>query len=264
MNNFCYGVCNLSIVPVRTLPADTSELCTQLLFGEAYTVIEISENTKWLKIKILYDSYEGWIDAIQHNEVSDIYFESYILTNHRFCFDDVAMVESHKETSLIHFGCVLPFLQGYNFKIGNKNYIFEGDIAMPTSDNSFDDNLLFIAFRFVNTPYLWGGKTRFGIDCSGFTQQVYKLLGFAIYRDAYQQATQGQKILSIEETKIGDLLFFENLNHKIIHVGINVGNKKIIHAHGKVRIDTFDSTGILNTETKKYSHQLACIRRFNL
>lgn len=257
-----YGICNLSIVPVRSESSDKSELCTQLLFGDAYTILEISENKKWLKIKIIFDEYEGWIDAIQHFEVSENHFEAYLMTKHGFCYDDVALVETQNNTSLIHFGSVLPFQHGFSFTIGKDAYTFEGDIQSPINDNSFENNIRFLAFRFINTPYLWGGKTRFGIDCSGFTQQIYRMLGFSLCRDAYQQATQGKEIIHVDEAKIGDLLFFENKNKKIIHVGIYIDTKKIIHAHGKVRIDFIDKKGILNADSRLYTHDLACIRRY--
>lgn len=259
INNF--GICELSLVPVRTEPSDKSELCTQLLFGDSYSVLEVSENGKWLKIRILFDDYIGWIDKIQHFEVSENQIELYLLQKHKFCLDDVALIDIENETSLIHLGSVLPFLNGFKGNIGNKKYIFEGDIANPLSGNNLEQNIQFLALRYINSPYLWGGKTRFGIDCSGFTQQVYKILGFNLQRDAYQQANQGVLIENILKSNIGDLSFFKNDANKIIHVGIYLGTNKIIHAHGKVRIDYIDDKGILNSETKKYSHHLTVIKR---
>ena len=110
-------------------------------------------------------------------------------------------------------------------------------------------------------PYLWGGKSTFGIDCSGLTQQVYKLGGYELPRDAYQQAELGEVLSFVEEAEPGDLAFFDNADGKIIHVGIILGDYKIIHAHGKVRIDPFDSNGIFNTDSQKYSHKLRFIKK---
>lgn len=254
-----YGICNLGIVPMRTEPSDKSELCTQLLFGDGYHILEKSDNDKWLKIKLIHDEYEGWIDILQHNQVSASQFESFLLQLHGICFDDLALADSHHETKHVHLGCSLPFLNGRNFIIGKDKYSFEGELYQ-INKNITTEYIHFLCLRFLNAPYLWGGKTLFGIDCSGFVQQVYKLLGYQLKRDAYQQAEQGQEVL-LEENKIGDLAFFENNNGKIVHVGIILEKNNIIHAHGKVRIDILDKNGILNLTTKKYSHKLTKIKR---
>ena len=117
------------------------------------------------------------------------------------------------------------------------------------------------AFLFLNTPYLWGGKTPFGIDCSGFTQLVYKLCGHTLLRDAKDQATQGEVLSFIEESEPGDLAFFDNEEGVITHVGIIMQDYFIIHASGKVRIDVLDHSGIYNTDTKKHTHKLRVIKR---
>lgn len=253
-----FGICNLNIVPVRTSPSDKSELCTQLLFGDGYRIIEKSENKKWLKINIAFDDYEGWIDVLQHNQVSESIFESYILSDHKLCFDDIAFVDSNETSSLITLGSILPFAQGRKINIGDIQYQFQGELidASPLSN----DFIKFIALRYINAPYLWGGKTLFGIDCSGYVQQIFKLFGYKLKRDAYQQAEQGKEIL-LTEAKTGHLAFFENDLGKIIHVGMILEGNKIIHAHGKVRIDVVDEKGILNLTTKKYSHKLNRIKR---
>jgi cell wall-associated NlpC family hydrolase len=113
----------------------------------------------------------------------------------------------------------------------------------------------------LNAPYLWGGKTPFGIDCSGFTQMVYKLNGYHLSRDASQQATQGEALSFIEESEPGDLAFFDNEEGNIIHVGIIMENNYIIHASGKVRVDRLDHLGIFNPETQKHTHKLRVIKK---
>lgn len=253
------GICNLSIVPMRTEPSDKSELCTQVLFGDGYHVLEKTENSKWLKIKLVHDEYEGWIDHLQHNEVSASQFEAFLLQSHGLCFDDLAVVDSHHETKHIHLGCTIPFLVGRNFTIGMEKYVFEGELYQ-LNQKITAEYISFLCLRFLNAPYFWGGKTLFGIDCSGFVQQVFKLLGYQLKRDAYQQIEHGREI-SIRDTKIGDLAFFENDKGKIVHVGILLEKNKIIHAHGQVRIDVVDEKGILNLTTKKYSHKLTKIKR---
>ena len=125
-------------------------------------------------------------------------------------------------------------------------HIFEG---MTTTHEQDKSKIVDTAFMYLNAPYLWGGKTPFGIDCSGFTQMVYKLNGFKLLRDASQQATQGEPLSFIEESEPGDLAFFDNAEGQITHVGIMMQDHYIIHAHGKVRIDRIDHSG-----TVSYTH----------
>jgi hypothetical protein len=245
-------------VPVRTEASDKSELSTQLIFGDAYTVLEKGENGKWIRIKNMFDEYEGWIDFIQHNEVSPEHFEAYLMTDHPVCYDDVAVVDSHSASFLVTYGSTLPFLNGRNFKIGKDAYTYQGELYQkPKLDPEF---LKFSALRYMNAPYLWGGKTLFGADCSGFMQQIFKICGYKIMRDAYQQVEHGT-FVDIKDIQTGDLAFFENDNGRIIHVGMILDANNIIHAHGKVRIDVVDEKGILNLTTKKYSHKLSRIKR---
>jgi cell wall-associated NlpC family hydrolase len=135
---------------------------------------------------------------------------------------------------------------------------FEGAKAEGSLNKS---NIVNTALLYLNTPYLWGGKTPFGIDCSGFTQMVYKLNGFNILRDASQQASQGEVLSFIEESSPGDLAFFDNNEGEITHVGIIMEDHRIIHAHGKVRIDLLDQSGIYNLDTKIHSHKLRMIKK---
>ena len=123
------------------------------------------------------------------------------------------------------------------------------------------DDLVKTAFLYLNAPYLWGGKTPFGIDCSGFTQMVYKLNGYKLLRDVSQQATQGEALSFIEESQPGDLAFFDNSEGEIVHVGIIMKDNYIIHAYGKVRIDRLDQSGIYNTEARKHTHKLRVIKK---
>lgn len=254
-----FGICNLSIVPVRIDSSDKSEMCTQLLFGDGYRLIEVSENKKWIKIQCFADEYEGWIDILQHNSVTDKHFEAYTVSNHGICMDDVAMLDSSNASFMILYGSTLPFMKGRELKISDINYSYQGELYQNPIISA--DIIKFIALRYMHTPYLWGGKTIFGIDCSGFTQQVYKILGYKLFRDAYQQINHGIVIENKDELRVGDLAFFENELGKIVHVGMMLDNKKVIHAHGCVRIDILDCYGILNQTTKIYSHKLNKLKR---
>ena len=136
------------------------------------------------------------------------------------------------------------------------------ETTAPTRGRDLSESIVNCAKEFLNVPYLWGGKSFFGIDCSGFTQIIYKIHGIKIPRDAYQQAEIGDALTFIEEAKPGDLAFFENKEGRIHHVGIILADQKIIHAHGKVRIDSLDSTGIFNKDQNKHTHKLRFIRSY--
>jgi len=255
-----YGICNLSLVPVRTEPSDKSELCTQLLFGDVFRVLQISENEKWIEIQIAFDQYQGWIDAKQYKQVSEAYYTAHLMQSHQVCFEDVAPVESSAAQHLILLGSSIPFLSGRKFQIGQEQYTFDGELFQIPSVLT-TDFVKMVCLRYMHTPYLWGGKSLFGIDCSGFVQQVFKILGYQLQRDAYQQAVQGQRISNFEDLSTGDLAFFVNDNGRVIHVGIILEQNLIIHAHAKVRIDKLDEVGIYNVETKTYSHKLGHFTR---
>jgi cell wall-associated NlpC family hydrolase len=119
-----------------------------------------------------------------------------------------------------------------------------------------------VAYKFLNTAYLWGGRSVFGIDCSGFTQVVYKFLNVPLPRDAWQQAEKGELVPSLQDVVCGDLAFFKNEEGRITHVGIILSPQEIIHSSGKVRLDKLDKDGITNMETKQRTHQLSHIKRF--
>ena len=161
----------------------------------------------------------------------------------------------------------LPILQGsslpnYNdqkFIIKNYKLNIQGNVSSPNKIGT-KNQIVEDALMYLNAPYLWGGRSPFGIDCSGFTQVVYKINNIIIPRDAYQQAELGQGYSFIEEAEAGDIAFFDNDEGKINHVGILIGRNKIIHASGKVRIDTLDHQGIFNKETNSYSHKLRIIK----
>jgi len=245
-----YGICNLGIVPIRLEPSDTSEMVTQALYGDYFKVLE--QRKKWSRIRFAFDKYEGWIDNKQYLEVNE---EAYA---------DLSKSRLNLSTDLIEYVSDASE-QLYPIPIGSElnslpylNHSFDGNRLTEKNEKS---NLIKTAFLFLNAPYLWGGKTPFGIDCSGFTQMVYKLNGFSLLRDASQQATQGTALSFIEESEPGDLAFFDNAEGTIIHVGIIMENNYIIHAHGKVRIDRLDHSGIYNVDKNTHTHKLRVIKK---
>lgn len=250
-----FGICNLAIIPLRSEPSDRSEIVSQILFGEHFTVLE--QDKQWSKIKLHFDDYEGWVDEkqfqiISENEFNQLSKESFILNA-----DLIEYITSPANLLLpIPLGASLSFLS--NPGINKSGFEFEG---MKISGVKPKSNLINTAFMYLNAPYLWGGKTPFGIDCSGLTQMVYKLNGYKLLRDASEQATQGEALSFIEESEPGDLAFFDNEEGKIIHVGIIMDDNYIIHASGKVRIDRLDHLGIYNAETNRHTHKLRVIKK---
>jgi len=255
-----YGICNLSVIPCRSEPSDKSEMVTQLLFGEHFQIIEVQQ--KWIKIKIAYDGYECWIDKKQYLPIEQHTFELLNSTEAFYSAELIQIISDNKSKTFfpIVIGSNLPNLDNQEITIENTTYNFEGSF-IKSSQKFVKDNLIETAMVFLNSPYLWGGRSPIGIDCSGFTQLVYKMNGIKLLRDANQQAEQGETLSFVEEAEPGDLAFFDNEEGRIVHVGIVMDNNKIIHASGKVRIDGFDHHGIFNNDLKIYSHQLRILKR---
>jgi gamma-D-glutamyl-L-lysine dipeptidyl-peptidase len=254
-----YGVCRLSVVPVRKDHADQSEQVTQLLFGDDYEVLEQTKDKKWLKIKINFDQYEGWISAGQHHTISKEYFDYFSRAEFKITTDLTSSLLYNKSPLMILMGSIIPITGSELFKM-EEQFAFNGE-AKSLGQKRESDFLRTIAQRYLNSPYLWGGKSPFGIDCSGFTQMVFKICGYRVSRDAWQQATQGRIVNSLDQSEAGDIAFFKNAEGKIVHTGILLGDNKIIHASGRVRVDHVKEEGILNADTKIYTHQLAHVRR---
>ena len=234
------GICNVSIAPLRADSSDKSEIVSQLLYGESADIIEVKDN--WTKIITHYDNYEAWMDTKQILPVSDEFVTSRKRNLEKEPFQST-MTESGKV--LLSMGSEVNF-----------------ETTAPTRGRDLSESIVNCAKEFLNVPYLWGGKSFFGIDCSGFTQIIYKIHGIKIPRDAYQQAEIGDALTFLEEAKPGDLAFFENKDGRIHHVGIILADQKIIHAHGKVRIDSLDTSGIFNKDQNKHTHKLRFIRSY--
>ncbi|RXP63369.1 hydrolase Nlp/P60 [Lutibacter sp. HS1-25] len=252
-----YGICNLSIVPLRIEPDDTTEMVSQVLFGEHFKILEMRK--KWSKIRLAFDKYEGWIDNKQFEEIDEEIYLSLENTNTILAAELIDFATDKNQHFLtIPIGANLPFFNNHSLVLNTTYYQYEGQVFTSKKEK---EKLIEIAFKFLNAPYLWGGKTPFGIDCSGFTQMVYKLCGYKLLRDAGQQATQGEVLSFIEESEPGDLAFFDNNEGKITHVGIIMNDNYIIHAHGKVRIDRIDHSGIFNVDSQRHTHKLRVIKK---
>ncbi len=233
------GVCIVSVAPIRSEKSDKSELITEILFGESVDILEVDKN--WTKIKIDYDGYEGWVDTKQVNPISDEDFlkRKISILNKKFSYEKTKDGEM-----LLSFGSELE----------NET------LALKQNDN-VRASITSIAKEFLNVPYLWGGRSFFGVDCSAFVQLIFKVHNIKLPRDSFQQALIGEELFLFEDKNPGDLAFFQNPEGKIIHVGIVLENNKIIHSSGKVRIDKLDSNGIFKEEINLYTHKLSFIRK---
>lgn len=245
-----YGICPLSVVPLRAEAADTSEMVSQVLYGEQFKVLE--SRKKWSRIRLNFDGYEGWIDNKQFQFIREEDYKELKRKPHTYASDLVDFITT-SEAHLLSV-CLGSTVSASTF----LSHSFEGKFISETFPKQ---HLIHTALLYLNTPYLWGGKTPFGIDCSGFTQMVYKLNGYTLLRDASQQATQGEALSFIEESEPGDLAFFDNAEGSITHVGIIMADHYIIHAHGKVRIDRLDHSGIFNIDSSTHTHKLRVIKR---
>jgi gamma-D-glutamyl-L-lysine dipeptidyl-peptidase len=250
-----YGICNTTQIPLRSTPSEKAEMVSQLLFGETYSVLDHKNN--WMLIQMHYDSYEGWIDKKQHAPVSENTVNMLIKKHVSVSIDPISLLKLHESKALpITFGSNLLITDGDSIKTADNFQGNKSDINLPQPEKIGQ-----FAMQFLHVSYLWGGRTFFGIDCSGFTQIVFKAAGIRLYRDASQQATQGHTIDFVEEAQAGDLAYFDNEEGRIIHTGILLGNGKIIHASGHVRLDDIDHQGIFNADIQQYTHNLRLLKR---
>ncbi len=254
------GIIILPLVPLRANDSERSEMISQLLFGERVEIIEECE--RWLFVRNLTDNYTGWLDRKMVEMLT--YKESLRLKNVLSYCVPVPVLKCEKvnsgEKMFIPGGSFLPDFKDNRFNIVNE--VFVSIIpSISTSSNINGNRLVEVALQYLNAPYLWGGKSILGVDCSGLMQLVFAICGIQIPRDASQQVKNGKVIDFLSEAKTGDLAFFENIDGQIIHVGLLLDSQKIIHASGWVKIESIDSHGIISAQTGKYTHKMRIIKR---
>lgn len=246
-----YGICHLSVVPIRLTANNGSEMITQLLYGDHFKVLE--QQRKWSKIRIAFDALEGWVCNNQFTLITEQDYKDIEKSKElKFTSDLVSFTSTQNDI-------LIPVVLGSSIQhLHLLSHQYDGSYSNGTRKKT---HLLDTAVLYLNTPYLWGGKTPFGIDCSGFTQMAYKINGYRLLRNVAEQASQGEALSFIEESEAGDLAFFDNNEGIIDHVGIIMKNNYIIHSHGKVRIDRLDHTGIFNKDMGNYTHKLRVIKK---
>jgi cell wall-associated NlpC family hydrolase len=250
-----YAICTVPAAPVRTESAHRSEMSNQLFFGDTMEILE--EKDEWVRIRSIFDEYEGWLT----NHLITSVDEKIALTAPKYVAANLVNVIKYRgQTMNIPLCSPITGFDVQTGKLWDENYLFEGN-TREIPANSDASQIITTAMLWLNSPYLWGGKTLLGVDCSGFVQTVFRYNGISLRRDAWQQAERGVTI-PLEEAKSTDVAFFHNEKGRVVHVGILLESNKIIHASGRVRIDQFDKDGILNTDTGKRTHYLHSIKRF--
>lgn len=250
------GICLLAFIPQRLKPKDSSEMVSQILFGETFTILQNED--KWSYVENDFDGYQGWISQNSFSLISEEEKTKIQNTPNWLNTDPLLTVRVDSNPLLLPAGSLCFGIES-SFQILNTTYTLETFIHRKKSE-LLTDTIISTALNLINTPYLWGGRSSFGIDCSGFVQLCFRAAGIQLHRDAGQQAEQGQTIC-IQEALSNDIAFFSNQAGKIIHVGILLDKKNIIHASGKVRKDLLDEKGIFNRESETYTHSLCLIKR---
>ena len=254
------GIVILPLVPLRESDSERSEMTSQLLFGELVEILETRE--RWLLLRNLSDNYIGWADRKMIQVMSDA--KALQLTSSNSSCVCIPLLEGEDLSSgdklTLPGGSRLVGLNGIELKIDNNNFLFD-PILLHRGTEKNGERLISLARQYLNAPYLWGGKSLLGIDCSGFVQVVFSMCGIQLPRDASQQVNCGQLIGFLSEAKAGDLALFENQDGKITHVGILLNSHQIIHASGWVKIESIDSQGIISAQTGEYTHKLRVIKR---
>ena len=276
------AVCCVPVSPLRAEPAHKSEMVSQQLFGESCLVLE--EAKDWTRVRCSYDGYEGWctrshLVGVGRQEIGRQETDGWEIagdkidgpktepggTVYALTPEWVNELEYNGQPMRVPLGSTLTGLKkgraAWGTHWGGNKIDYKGTRWDTDKAPRDAESIRRLAYTFLNTPYLWGGKSVFGVDCSGFTQTVMKFFGVPLLRDAYQQATQGESVGFLEEARLGDLAFFDNAEGRITHVGILLNGREIIHASGKVRVDGIDNMGIVHAESFERTHHLRVIRR---
>lgn len=251
-----YAVVAVPAAPVRRKSRHSSEMVNQLLFGETVEILK-TRGDLWLKIRSLHDGYEGWMTNTLIEPVSaqvahamSVYATTEMLST----------ITAGERIFQVPVGTSLPFFANGKGKLGAQEYTYNGNFFKRDEQQHGPELIRQLTTPWLNAPYMWGGRTPLGVDCSGFVQVVYKLMGFDLPRDAWQQAQEGKPVKKFAGHLPGDLAFFDN-KEDIVHVGILLGDDQMIHASGKVKIDTITKKGLVNPVTGKRQLRLEAIRR---
>ena len=260
-NRLVSGLINNSVANLRTKPRHSAEMATQALLGTPVRVFK--KQGQWYLIQTP-NRYIAWVDSAAlvtidkrqlavYKSLKKVVFKS-------VCGFSYAKPDDHSQTvSDLVMGCLLPVTARKNgfYKVqypdGRGAWVKQDevmDFSAWLNQETDGQQLVETAKKFLGFPYLWGGTSSKAVDCSGFTSTVYSMNGLLLQRDASQQTRYGHEITTLynsDRLLPGDLLFFGRPANKtraerVTHVAMYVGGGKFIHASGKVRINSMDST----------------------
>lgn len=254
-----HGICPLSTVAIRNSASQKSEMISQLLFGELVEILE-RKGRQWVKVRCAHDNLVGWVATNQLEWITPSEFEVY-QDNFAFVLDVFQALATDDGFLPLTLGARLPNFDGLQFAIGENTFNFPGQAVFPKDLAQGPEIIQKIARKFLNAPYLWGGRSPLGVDGPGFVQVVFGIAGYSLPREAFQQVEKGKNVDFAEQAKPADIAFFENQKGRITHTGIVLPEGKIIHVHGKVRIDKLDHYGIFSKDKGGYTHRLRIIKR---
>ncbi len=247
-------IVDIPLAAMRSEPSDRAEMVSQLLFGEKVEVIDRQE--QWLLVKCEHDGYQGWADEKGFRFADEVTGSIYVVIS------PVAEFTNEKGEGL-HLALGSKGASQDGKSIMYRNHVWTlstGNMAMANRVFSLKEMLRF-GMQLLHAPYLWGGRSVLGVDCSGLTQVLFALGGVQIPRDASQQVELGEEVAFVQNLQAGDLAFFGKAEASITHVGILLDSNRILHASGEVRIDRLDQQGIYNVDQKKYTHHLRVVKR---
>ena len=247
-----YAVCIVPLAPLRTSYDHRAEMSSQLIFGEQVKIITVTEDG-WAQVECCNDGYTGCCRLNQF-----LLLNNEMERTNEYAASWIQQVRVNEDVLTVPLGADLSVLKA---NIEGITCMYTGEIIQAAQQQFNEDNITAFSRPYLNTAYLWGGRSVFGIDCSGFAQAVFKMMNVSIPRDANQQVNEGEGIGFLQEAKCGDLAFFDDETGKIVHVGILLNSRQVIHASGNVRIDAIDNEGIIHTGTGKRTHHLRVIKR---
>lgn len=245
-------ICQHLFIPLRTAPSHRAEMGSQILFGERYEIVDTAGS--YSRIRLLFDDYHGWID---NDHVIHIEADSRAL--HTTLAEDTLVRPGNNPDLILPAGSELYNITADRMGFTSGTLRFRSGKPLVTAPLTGDPAST--ASRYLNIPYLWGGRTYMGMDCSGLVQTVYKVHGVSLPRDSFLQAETGRTINMLSEALPGDLLFFDNKQGRITHVGMLHSEGTVIHCSGSVRLDMIDHQGIFRRDINRYTHRLRIIKR---
>ncbi len=254
-----YSICTVASAPIRNSSTHTSEMLSQLLFGEVMEILN-TKGKAWVKIRTCDDNFVGWVDSSQIHPIEEDLLEAY-LHDFAFVLDFFQPIHAGNSFIPLTIGARLPRFDGMQFSINGKKLTFSGRAVFPKDIETSREMLVKLAKKYINTPYIWGGRSAMGIDGDGFVQIVTRMLNIKMPREAEAQINLGENVAFVEQAMPGDIAFFENKRGRIVHSGFILEDRKIIHAYGKVRVDTIDHYGIFNQDLNRYTHRLRIIKK---